>query len=324
MIGHFVSCAVAVGLVAVFISYPQPPLSSRLEQWKQLGEFLSVGKRKIFFVDEKGQGSSGPVVCLHGFPTSSYDWIKILPDMKSQFSRVIMLDFLGYGFSDKPEDHTYTIAEQAEIVETLLEKLSVPSAHVLSHDYGDTVALELLARSNSKKLSFVMQSLTMLNGGVFPETHRPRISQKLLLTPGLGYVVSRLFSLPIFSRGFGEVFGASKPTNEDYADFWAALRYNDGDRAAYRIINFLRERQEFKGRWVGALQSTDLSVLMLYGPADPVNPPSFAAHFRKVVPRHKLVTLADSVGHYPQWEDPETVGREFLKFIQSLETQTRS
>ena len=57
-----------------------------------------------------------------------------------------MLDFLGFGFSDKPENHTYTISEQAIVVEALLLNLGVKSCHILSHDYGDTVALEILAR----------------------------------------------------------------------------------------------------------------------------------------------------------------------------------
>ncbi|WAR26737.1 MEST-like protein [Mya arenaria] len=66
--------------------------------------------------------------------------------MKSQFSKIIMLDMLGYGFSDKPLEHDYLITEQADIHEALLTSLSIPRAHVMSHDYGDTVALELLHR----------------------------------------------------------------------------------------------------------------------------------------------------------------------------------
>ena len=135
-------------------------------------------------------------------------------------------------------------------------------------------------RHNLNDLSFNIQSLTLTNGGIFPETHHPRISQALLLKPVIGYIVSRLFSLQLFSRGFGEIFGVNKPTEEDYKDFWSAMRYNDGDKAMHKIINFLRERQAFKDRWVGALKTTQIPVLMVYGPADPVNPPEFATHFR--------------------------------------------
>ncbi|GFR90207.1 mesoderm-specific transcript protein-like [Elysia marginata] len=151
--------------------------------------------------------------------------------------------------------------------------------------------------------------------GVFPETHHPRLSQKLLLTPILGTLATHLFSYPMFCRGFGEVFGDTKPTNEDYEDFWAALRYNDGNKAWVGLINFLRERKAFKEKWVGALKETKIKVLMVYGPADPVNPPAFAKHFRETVPKQTLVTLAEKVGHYPQWEDPVAVEQQITLFI---------
>ncbi|RUS89625.1 hypothetical protein EGW08_002643 [Elysia chlorotica] len=307
-----------LALLAIFLKYPAPRLSTRLQAWKDRGSLMSYKDRNIFYIREKGSGSDGVVVCLHGFPTSSFDWIKILPKLQQLFSHVVMLDFLGFGFSDKPQSHVYTIAEQADIVEKLLGKLGVSQAHILSHDYGDTVALELLARFNEQRLSFDMQSLVMLNGGVFPNTHHPRPLQKVLLMPVLGHVASRLFSYPLFCRGFGEIFGEQKPSKEDYDDFWAALRYNDGDKASVGVINFLRERQTFKERWVGALTQTNIKVLMVYGPADPVNPPEFATHFRATVPRQHLAVLADWVGHYPQWEDPGAVGEQLALFMEGL------
>ncbi|GFR90202.1 mesoderm-specific transcript-like protein [Elysia marginata] len=156
-----------IAALAIYLKYPAPNLSKRLKSWQNKGRYLNFKDWNIFYIEEKGTGDAGPVVCLHGFPTSSFDWIKIFPKLQEQFSLVIMLDFLGYGFSDKPQSHVYTIGEQADIVERLLASLGVTEAHILSHDYGDTVALELLARFNAQKLSIKMQSLIMLNGGMY-------------------------------------------------------------------------------------------------------------------------------------------------------------
>uniref|UniRef100_A0A0B6YYJ5 AB hydrolase-1 domain-containing protein n=3 Tax=Arion vulgaris TaxID=1028688 RepID=A0A0B6YYJ5_9EUPU len=303
--------------LAIYVNLPQPDLSSKLTEWKRNGTILNFKGMNIFYIDEAGSGSSGPLICLHGFPSSSYDWIKILPQLKQQFTRIVLLDFLGFGFSDKPKHHTYTIAEQADIVEELTTYLNIKNSHILAHDYGDTVALELLARHNSKQIKFQILSLVMLNGGVFPETHHPRLIQKILLTPVLGYIAGHFYCRPIFSIGFSEIFGNNKPTPEDIQDFWAAIRYNNGDRVFYRLINYLRERQIFKKKWVGALQLTHVNVLMIYGPADPINPPEFASLFRNTVP-HPIVTLASNIGHYPQLEDPYNVGRELLDFVKKL------
>ncbi|GFO32646.1 mesoderm-specific transcript protein-like [Plakobranchus ocellatus] len=317
MIEYFIGCSLAIVLI-LFLKYPAPTLSTHLQEWKNKGNFIKFKNNYIFYIDEEGTGSCGSLVCLHGFPSSSYDWIKILPKLREQFSRVIMLDFLGFGFSDKPQSYTYTIGEQADIVENLLMTLHIAGAHVLSHDYGDTVALELLARYNMQQSRISIKSLTLLNGGIFPDTHHPRPAQKLLLMPVLGYLASHLYTYHLFCRGFGAIFGKNKPSTEDFMDFWATLRYNDGDKATVRVINFLRERQAFRDRWVGALRQTAVNVLMLYGPADPVNPQEFAQHFVATVPQHKLVTLATDIGHYPQWEAPLVVEDQITNFINSI------
>ncbi|RXN17729.1 mesoderm-specific transcript-like protein [Labeo rohita] len=93
-------------------------------------------------------GSSDVLLLLHGFPTSSYDWYKIWDSLTQRFNRVIALDFVGFGFSDKPRPHRYSIFEQASVVEALVAHLGLSEQriNILSHDYGDTVALELLYR----------------------------------------------------------------------------------------------------------------------------------------------------------------------------------
>ncbi|KAH9496338.1 hypothetical protein Btru_010648 [Bulinus truncatus] len=293
-------------------------MSDRLKEWQRRGNEEWIHNQKIFFIHEPGEGSAGTVICLHGFPTSSYDWIKIVPELKREFSQILLLDFLGFGFSDKPIDHAYSIFEQADLVELLASSLQISSAHILAHDYGDTVALELLARHNELRLKFEIHSLTMLNGGIFQEIHKPRLVQKLLLIPVVGFLTSQLFNYPMFSLSFGQIFGKNKPTEEDNMDFWALMCYNDGYKASYKVINFLRERETYKTRWVGALVETQIKVLFIYGPADPVNPPEFIWRFRQTVPGQTINPLSPTVGHYPQWESPKDIVRIFIQFLKPL------
>ncbi|NXS24370.1 MEST protein, partial [Mystacornis crossleyi] len=136
-----------VPLLAVYLHIPPPQLSPALRSWKSSGSFFTYKDLNIFYRDSSGAvGSSDVVVLLHGFPTSSYDWSKIWEGLTQRFHRVIALDFLGFGFSDKPRPHGYSIFEQATIVEGLLRHLGLRHQRInlLSHDYGDTVAQELL------------------------------------------------------------------------------------------------------------------------------------------------------------------------------------
>ncbi|XP_010172988.1 mesoderm-specific transcript homolog protein, partial [Antrostomus carolinensis] len=136
-----------VPLLAVYLHIPPPKLSPALLSWRSSGGFFTYKDQNIFYRDSTGAvGSSDVVVLLHGFPTSSYDWYKIWEGLTQRFHRVIALDFVGFGFSDKPRPHRYSIFEQASIVEGLVRHLGLRHQRInlLSHDYGDTVAQELL------------------------------------------------------------------------------------------------------------------------------------------------------------------------------------
>ncbi|KAL9853242.1 mesoderm-specific transcript homolog protein isoform 1-T4 [Geothlypis trichas] len=225
----------AVPLLAVYLHIPPPQLSPALRSWKSSGSFFTYKDLNIFYRDSSGAvGSSDVVVLLHGFPTSSHDWSKIWEGLTQRFHRVIALDFLGFGFSDKPRPHGYSIFEQATIVEGLLRHLGLRHRRInlLSHDYGDTVAQELLHRyEHNRTGSILINSLCLSNGGIFPETNHPRFIQKLLKDGGLlSPLLLRLINFFFFSAGLGAVFGPyTQPSQAELWDMWTAVRNNDGN-----------------------------------------------------------------------------------------------
>ena len=119
------------------------------ELWRAQGAYQTLLGHQIFCMDSGGNQSPNAqqpsLLLLHGFPTSSWDWLPIWDDLVKDY-RVIALDMLGFGFSDKPNNRNYSIHGQADIVEALVASKRLESFHVLAHDYGDTVAQELLAR----------------------------------------------------------------------------------------------------------------------------------------------------------------------------------
>uniref|UniRef100_A0A8K9Y518 Mesoderm specific transcript n=2 Tax=Oncorhynchus mykiss TaxID=8022 RepID=A0A8K9Y518_ONCMY len=267
-----------IPLLAVYLHIPPPQLSPALLTWRSAGAFFTFRSNNIFYRETYGAvGSSDVVILLHGFPTSSLDWYKIWEPLNRRFNRVIALDFLGFGFSDKPRPHRYSIFEQASVVEALVSHLGLTEQRVnlLSHDYGDTVALELLYRSDHNRTGHLtINSLCLSNGGIFPETHHPRFLQKLLKDSSfLSPVLTRLTNYMVFSKGLGDVFGPyTQPTDAEFLDMWTGVRFNDGNLVMDSILQFINQRDEHRDRWVGALTSTFIPVHMIYGPLDPVNP----------------------------------------------------
>ena len=288
----------------------------RLDDWKQAGRTFDFEGRRIFYRDE---GAGEVLVCIHGFPTASFDWVKLWPELTRRF-RVIAPDMLGFGFSEKPRRHTYSILEQATLHEALLAALGVTRAHVLAHDYGDTVAQELLARHLERARAgtpgLALRSVCFLNGGLFPEAHRPLPIQKLLAGP-LGGALSYLVNARAFRKSFASIFGPSTPpTDAELRDFWHLSSREGGARLSHRLLRYISERRQHRERWVSALVQSPIPLRVIDGAVDPISGAHMVARYREVVPRPDTVLL-EGIGHYPQVEAPEAVLRAFLAFVGS-------
>ena len=206
-----------------------------LSRWYATGSSFNFGQYPIFYKDD---GVGEVLLCLHGFPTASWDWVHIWGELRQRF-RVIAPDMLGYGYSAKPRGHDYTIHEQADLHESLLEHLGVNRIHILAHDYGDTVTQELLAR-HLENPKFDIQSVCLLNGGLFAETHRPRPIQQLLLKPIIGSLITLFYTRKTFGKQFSEIFGAGTQASEsELDDFWALIDKNNGQRIIHKLIHYI-------------------------------------------------------------------------------------
>ena len=288
-----------------------------LKDWNRRGKYFTYRGRSIFYTDE-GEGRF--LICIHGFPTSSWDWHLLWPSLIERF-RVVAPDMIGFGFSDKPADYDYSIKDQASLHEELLQSLGVDRAHILAHDYGVSVAQELLARYEERKQAgaggLEIESICFLNGGLFPETHRARLIQKLLLGP-LGPIISKAISEKSFRRSFSAVFGErTKPSDNELSDFWSIVNYKDGVKISHKIIRYIIDRRENRERWVGAQQKTELPMRLINGPTDPISGAHMAERYRELIPNPDVVLL-QGIGHYPQVEDPEGVLKAFWEFHDRL------
>jgi pimeloyl-ACP methyl ester carboxylesterase len=291
-----------------------------LDDWRAGGSTFSAGDHTLFY---RTGGEGPPLLLIHGFPTASWDWSRIWQPLASRF-RVIAMDMLGFGFSSKPRRHRYSIFEQADLQQTLLAQLGVHRVHILAHDYGDTVAQELLARHEERRRSaglpppgsdgrLAVASLCFLNGGLFAEASHPRPIQKWLASP-IGPVVSRFVSPQRFAREFATLFGpCTRPDAGEIAAFWRLVEHGGGARLGHRLIRYLRERERYRERWVGALGRATVPMRLIYGPEDPVSGADTAARYRELVPDADVVPLP-GIGHYPQVEDPAGVLRAFFAF----------
>jgi pimeloyl-ACP methyl ester carboxylesterase len=283
--------------------------SSSLSAWISGGEVRPLLGHRIFVRTAVAAGRP-PLLLIHGYPTASYDWHLLWDSLATRYS-LYCLDLLGFGSSEKPRGHRYSISGQADLCSALLDAHAVRRTHVLAHDYGDTVAQELLARERDERI--VLGSVAFLNGGLFPETHRARPVQKLLAAPVIGALLARTMSYARFASAMRSIAGINPPADDELRDLWSLIEASDGRVALARLIGYMEERRRNRPRWVGALTATTVPLQLICGTADPVSGAHLAARYRELVPRAD-VTLLDGVGHYPQLEAPGLVLEAYLRF----------
>jgi len=291
-----------------------------LQQWLAQGRFLDWQGQQVFVVDSADQdpaaGEKPVLLLVHGYPTSSWDFSHLWPQLSERF-RVVGADLLGLGFSSKPRPHRYCMAEQADLMEFVLLQLGVQDCHVLAHDYGDTVTQELLARDLERPQSRY-QSVILLNGGLFPETHHARTLQKLMAGP-LGPLLARLTSRSKLLGTFSSVFGSnSQPDEPTLEAVWQLVNYNHGLLVLPPLLGYIAERRQFRERWVKALREARMPLALVNGSADPVSGAHMVARFREVLGSRHFIRELPGIGHYPQMGAPEAVLSACQEFWQQI------
>jgi pimeloyl-ACP methyl ester carboxylesterase len=276
-----------------------------LERWWEQGESVPIklgGTEHAVFVRSEGTGPS--LTLLHGFPSSSHDWAKVAPLLGGH--SLLMPDFLGFGASAKPADHRYSLLEQADLLEAIWAREGVRSTTIVAHDYAVSVAQELLARRAEDKLAVELEGVQLLNGGLYPDLHRPQPVQLALLDPEQGPQLSAMINEQLFVAGLAPTFAPGFDAAADSAELWRATSREGGERISHLVIRYITDRETNAERWTSVLERTDVPLGFVWGMLDPVSGAHMAERIRERLPDAPFLALED-VSHWPALEAPERV-----------------
>jgi len=266
------------------------------------------------YVHESGAGEV-PTVLLHGFPGSSYDWSAVVPEL---LGRVIAFDLPGYGFSDKSPGASYSLFDQADVVEALLADLAVDRCVIVAHDMGDTVASELASRSNAGLLGFDIEQILLTNGSIFIDLAQLTRGQRLTLRLPDRAIP---FSLPgvVMRRSLMESFARSAPPPSGAIEALVAMiRHNRGDQLMPKLIRYIEERRIHQAHWTAGLVDFPGPLTLIWGEEDPIAVLAMTERMRALRPSTSVVTL-DGVGHWPSIEAPTRLAAHFREFLHAGE-----
>jgi pimeloyl-ACP methyl ester carboxylesterase len=273
--------------------------------WEAAGERRDLAGHSIFTLVAPAleEERDEPLLVLHGFPSSSYDFAAVLDDLR-RTRRVLLLDFLGYGFSAKP-DQAYTLAEQADIVAAFTAALGVDRLALLSHDMGDTVGGELLARQLDGTWPVEVTRRVLTNGSIYiGMAHLSPGQQLLLALPDEQMAADGALDAASVQGGLAATFSpSSSVADEELVAQWELIARDDGHRLLPRLIRYIEERRRDEARYTGAIENHPSPLHVVWGVDDPIAVVAMTDRLREARP-DAVVELLDGVGHYPMIESP--------------------
>ena len=274
--------------------------------WERRGTYRTLAGLKTFTIDVAATGAETlePLVVLHGFPSSSFDFHHVVDEL-ARHRRVLLFDMIGYGLSAKP-DRVYTIDMQADVAQAFVADAGVSTLALLTHDLGDTVGGELLARHAEGRWPVEVTRRVLTNGSIYIEMAHLSAGQELLLSlPDARLPDSAGIDGAAMQASLAATFSAGSRVEEAVmAGEWELISHDEGHLLLPRTIRYIEERRRNQARYTGAIESHPAPLAIVWGTEDPIAVATMATRLRGVRPDASLTWL-EGIGHYPMLESPK-------------------
>lgn len=252
---------------------------------------------------ESGDATGSPVLCLHGFPESSYMWLPVLESLADAGRRAIAMDLPAFGDSDPDPPGSWE--QHVEAVEEFRRELAFERVSLVMHDWGGLIGLRWACDHPG-----VADALVISSTGFFPDGRWHGMA-KALHEEGQGEHV-----LAAIERdAFASMLKSFSPGFDDaaVAEYWKPLESAAGREAIltfYRTCDFSKLKA-----YEGKLEALGLPALILWGSEDKFAPVGGAYRFAKMLPDSKLVVI-DGAGHFVFADEPKRCAEEVVEFLQ--------
>ncbi|MCX7875013.1 MAG: alpha/beta hydrolase [Melioribacteraceae bacterium] len=265
--------------------------------------FVEVDNLKLHYIQE---GEGEVVLLVHGITTYSFIWRKIIPNLSSKY-KVIAIDLIGCGDSDKSLNVSYSLKSHSEFIYKFISTLGINKFHFVGHDLGGGIG-QIFAVNHQENL----YDLTVINTVAYDfwpvqpiiAMRTPIIRQLAMATLDLG-----TFRL-IVKRG---LYHKEKCTDELMNLFWKPMKTSEGRKAFLHFAHCLDNRNltDISDK----LHQLKIPVKIIRGDADLYLSREIAIQLNKNIQGSQL-KLIETAGHFIQEDEPELLSKEILEFIE--------
>ena len=272
-------------------------------------QFEAGGVRS--FVREQGEGQ--PVLCLHGVPSSSFLYRKVLTELAGRGLRGVAFDLPGLGLADRPADFDYTWTGLGRFCVAAVDALGLESFHLVVHDIGGPVGFELAAAMPTR-----IRSLTLLNTTVDVADFKSPWTMEPFRHRGLGELGMRSLVAPAFRflmrlQGIGDPAAVSPAELDTYL---ALIKGPDDGRAFLQIMRSTERTPAKQARYRAAVGDARYPVQAIWATGDPTM--TLAKYGRQAQAAAGLPHVHTVPGkHFPQEDQAPAIASQIAEFIRS-------
>ena len=266
---------------------------------------------RLHYVDE---GSGPPILLVHGQPTWSYLYRKMIRPLVAAGYRCIAPDLMGFGLSDKPTDESaYTLGRHVELVTGLVEKLQLAGVTIVGQDWGGPVGLRYAIDHQDN-----VRSLVILNTLV-KITPVPLLFTFVFRTGGFSsFLVRRLdlFRKIIFRRGWPFRRPLEAGVMEQYKMPHPTAASRAGIAAFPKMIpgNDRHPNAAYISQIDSVLRNWDVPVLVMFSDGDIAFKPTEGQRIAEMVPDGRFQVVRNA-GHYLQEDAGEEIAQRMVTFL---------
>ncbi|RDH74432.1 alpha/beta hydrolase [Mycolicibacterium moriokaense] len=283
--------------------------------WRSTTE-ANDGAESEVFVRRAGTPGSPPLVCVHGFPTSSIDYYALARELGGEFD-VFTLDFPGYGLSGKPPaPHVYSLYDDARLlVHAITEVWQLTDYLMVTHDRGSSVGMIALDMLTAQHPDAVPAEVVMTNANIYLPLANLTAFQSALLDDATARATAAATTPELLAAGLGaSTFMPRRDLHDpEIAALAQCFAHNDGIRVLPDTIKYLHERASDETRWLERLSTHETNLTLVWGLHDSVAPLRVPNHvwqtYLKNKPGRNRYWVVPGADHYLQCDAPEQLAQ---------------
>ena len=279
--------------------------------------WLALPEGRVHYIDEgSGRGTDDPIVLVHGTPTWSFEYRHLITGVRPGH-RVIALDHLGFGLSERPADASYTPEAHAARFRAFVDGLGLSRFTLVVHDFGGPIALPVAVDDPGRVSRLVVLNSWMWSFADDPEM-REMAKRARMVSGRFGRFLYRRLNASlrlVTPSAYGD---RRKLTRAIHRQYLAPFPDADSrERVLWALARALLESSAFyDGLWRRREQLAARPALIVWGMKDTAFRPVQLARWRQALPHASTVQLPDA-GHWPHEEEPARVVAAVRDFIRA-------